>query len=102
MAKRVRKPIKPKFDWGGFKLIGGMGISMAAFGSFLFWVSYTVPEGVKGSDKISLSHRIVGLIPQETQAKIAMGISALFILFGTFLILTTIYRTLKFIITKRN
>jgi hypothetical protein len=104
MAKRVRKEVKPKFDWSGFKLLGGVGVVMTAMGAFIFWAAYTIPEGAKATDSPNLraTQRIVRLIPDDVQSKIAMGIAVLFFLFGTFLLLSAIYRSIKFIITRRN
>ena len=100
MVQRAKRAVKSEFDWGGFKLLGGMGVAMTAFGVFLFWACYTVPEGAKAS--VSQSHIIMRMIPQETHQKIALGASVLFILFGLFLLFTTVYRTIKFAVTKRN
>lgn len=102
MTAKVRKVVKPKFDWDGFKLLGGGGLFFTFFGLFLFWVSYTAPDTAgSAQNSLSTTQRIIGLIPIETTSKIAMFVSALFVLFGLFLILTVFYRSIRFVLFKK-
>jgi hypothetical protein len=102
MAKKQNKAYKPKFDWNGFKLFTIVGLIMSAFGTFLFWATYTAPAG-KAAESFALSttQRLTRMIPAETASKIAFFVAVLFILFGIFLLLTALYRFLRFLIFKR-
>jgi len=102
MARRQAKVYNSKFDWGGFKLLGGMGILMAGVGMLLFWATYTAPV-VAPTELYALtaSQRVVRMIPPEINSRIAIGISALFIFFGVFLFINALYRGLRFMFFKR-
>jgi protein-S-isoprenylcysteine O-methyltransferase Ste14 len=101
MGKKQKMVIKPKFDWGGFKLLGGFGVLLSALGVLLFWATYTAPASVSESYALSTGQRLVRMLPTEAKSKIAMVISVLFVLFGLFLILTATYRAIRFILFKR-
>lgn len=101
MAKRVRKVVKPKFDWGGFKLLGGVGLFFCAFGTFLLWVVRTAPDSHSESYALTTTQRLTRMIPIETSSKIVAVFSVLAIAFGLFMVLVVIYRTIRFIIYKR-
>lgn len=101
MAKRVKKVVKPKFDWGGFKLLGGVGLFFCAFGIFLFWVVRTAPQGYSESYALTTTQRLARMIPAETSSKIVVVFSVLAFLFGLFMVLVVIYRAIRFIIYKK-
>jgi di/tricarboxylate transporter len=103
MVKKQPKTHTPKFDWSGFKLFVVVGLIMSAFGTFLFWATYTAPTGhVSQMEALTTTQRLTRMIPTETATKIAFVVSVLFVLFGLFLMLTAFYRSLKFLFFKRN
>lgn len=93
---RKKQPYTPKFDWSGFKLLGITGILMLAFGLFIFWATYTAPEGVEGKAK-----GIGKLFSSEVNSGFTQVLAAGFILFGGFLSGAAIFRGLKFLIMKK-
>jgi hypothetical protein len=101
MAKRVRKIVKPKFDWDGFKLLGGIGLFFSAFGPFLFWVVYTAPSESSESYALSTTQRLARMIPNEISAKVVSVFAILSFLFGAFMVFTALYRAIRFLIYKK-
>jgi hypothetical protein len=100
MAKKVKQPYKPRFDWSGFFLLCGIGIALIAFGYFLFWGISTAPENAQPSEVLGFRPvmRAVKEIPYETSEKLAFGLAWLFMFFGGFLVINAFYRGLIFII----
>jgi len=102
MAKKPKKEFKPRFDWEMLKLFTGIGILSGGMGLLLCWASYTAPEdAVTDAYSISVAQRLARMLPHDVKTKIAMVIAVLFMLFGLLLLLTAIYRTIRFIIFKR-
>lgn len=102
MNKKTKNTYKIKFDWEMLKLSAGMGIVFAGLGVLLFWATYTAPVGAgTESFALSTSQRLARILPDDIKSKIAMVIAVLFMLFGVFLLLAGIYRTIRFIIFKR-
>lgn len=99
--KKTHKPTQ-KFDWADFKLISITGILMAGVGALIFWATYTAPDG--GAPEryaLNTTQRLVQMIPSDTQSKIAFVLAVLFMLFGLFLIIASLYRIIKFIFIKK-
>lgn len=102
MVKAGKKVIKPKFDWSGFKLLGGMGLFFTAFGPFLFWVVYTAPSGA-GTESYALSttQRLARMIPTDISSKIVMVFATVCFLFGFFMLLTALVRAFRFLLFRK-
>jgi len=100
MAKKVKQPYKPGFDWSGFFLLIGIGLALIAFGYFLFWGISTAPENAQPSEVLGFRPllRAVQQIPYKTSEKIAFGLAWLFMFFGGFLVINAFYRSIIFII----
>jgi hypothetical protein len=102
MSKKAQKKFVPKFDWSGFRLLSITGILMAGVGALIFWATDTAPAG--GAPEryaLSTTQRLVQMIPSDTQSKIAFVLAVLFMLFGLFLIIASLYRTIRFIFFKK-
>jgi hypothetical protein len=102
MSKKAQKKFVPKFDWSGFRLLSITGILMAGVGALIFWATYTAPAG-GATERYALSttQRLVQMIPSDTQSKIAFVLAVLFMIFGLFLIIASLYRTIRFIFFKK-
>jgi hypothetical protein len=96
-AKKANKAT-PKFDWSGFRLLSITGTLMAGVGALIFWATYTAPAG--GAPEryaLSTTQRLVQMIPNDTQSKIAFVLAVMFMIFGLFLIIASLYKTIRFI-----
>ncbi len=101
-AKRQKQKVPVKFDSDGFKLMGGVGISVAAIGALVVWAAQTSPEGVSPSSSLtySVSKQIIRSMPQSTLEWIATVLGGLFILFGVFCIAMAIKIVIQYFVEK--
>lgn len=97
---KKKKTVQPKYDWEMFKLFGGLGSFFVALGIFLFYVAYTAPEPKQSSNDMSLGRELMRMIPSETTEAIVMGFAVLMFLFGVFLLLNCLYRSVKYWLLK--
>lgn len=101
MSKKTQKKFVPKFDWSGFRLLSITGVLMSGVGALIFWATYTAPSG-PATERYALSttQRLAQMIPSDTQSKIAFVLAVMFMLFGLFMILASIYRALRYIFLR--
>ena len=102
MGKSLKNSTKSRFDWEMLKLFTGIGVVSGGLGALLFWATYTAPaNGGTESFALTTTQRLARMLPDDIKSKLAMIIAGLFILFGAFLLLTAVYRTLRYIFFRR-
>jgi len=89
-----------KFDREGFFISFGVGIVTIGIGVLIIWGTLTAPEGPTNSTPFTLSQRITRLLPRSFQEWLALGLAALFILFGIVLFILGIKIVVQYLWRK--
>ncbi|MDX9881798.1 MAG: hypothetical protein RBS73_07000 [Prolixibacteraceae bacterium] len=102
VAKRQKPRVPVKFDSGGFKLLGGVGLALAAVGALIVWAAQTAPEGVKtsSSTNYSVSRKLAEALPESATQWIATILGVLFFLFGVFCLVMAVVTVIKYFVAK--